>query len=60
MVFGRLKALPPLHIELYRTMRGLRDTKTGVSGSIGRAVLQWVAKIGDPYIEYCASLVEVR
>ncbi len=60
MVFGGLRNLVPVHRELFDALRGLRCSQTGVSEPIGKAVLQWVARVQEPYVQYCAGLIEVR
>lgn len=57
-IFGKLRSLPPVHIELYRALRAQRSVN-GVSGPVGRVLLQWTYKIGEPYVNYCASLIHV-
>ena len=60
MVFGGIKTLSPLHIELYRGLRALRSPTTGVSKPIGKLVAQWVGTLREPYVEYCATLTKTK
>ena len=59
LVFGKLKTLLPMHVELYRALRNHRCPNTGVSQKIGKTMLTWVNTLRDPYIDYCAQLIKV-
>ncbi len=56
-IFGKLKLLPSLHVELYRSLRDLRSPQTGVSAPAGKTILNWTNKVRDPYVQYCGSLI---
>ena len=60
MVFGNLRALSPVHVELYRAMRTVRCTNTGISKTVGQILNQWVGKLHQPYVTYCSNLIKVR
>lgn len=54
-----MRTLLPMHIELYRALRALRDPETGVSANIGKTILPWVNSLKEPYVAYCANLIDV-
>ena len=60
LIFGSLRALPALHSDLHRSLRSQRHPQTGVSGPVGRILLQWTYRIGEPYVAYCSGLVRTK
>ena len=59
MIFGSLGALPPVHVELYRALRTLRNPETGISRPVGYTLAWWVGKLKEPYLAYCSRLIAV-